>query len=172
MKYWCSDIDGVLIDSRELVHESYRRVGVNMPESAWGHPWKTWLPAAVGSYDLAKQLHDEKTKEYIEVLKSGTVPINALPLAHVMTALEQRDDTQVYYVTGASLPVAQIILSELGLNTDALLAAGISTDDRYDIMKTISSSGTYVDDRVEGRYPALRAGWDFVWAKQEIFWKQ
>jgi phosphoglycolate phosphatase-like HAD superfamily hydrolase len=172
MKYWCSDIDGVLIDSRELVRESYKHIGVDMPLEAWGHPWNTWLPGAVGSYELAEQLHATKTREYVKVLKSGAVKRNALPFAQIMAALEQRNDTQVFYVTGATQEVADTILSELGLNNHALLASSISTDDRLMIMQNISDTGTYVDDRIEGHRPAMLAGWDFIWAKQEWHWKQ
>lgn len=172
MKYWLSDIDGVLIDSRELVVESYRRIGVNMPLDAWGHPWKTWLPGAVGSYDLAAKLHAKKTEEYVEVLKSGAVRKNALPFAQIAAALESTSTNTVYYVTGAAEPVALTILSELGLKTSNLLGSGVSTDERLRIMRNIHDSGTYIDDRFEGHRPAQLAGWDFIWAKQDWHWNQ
>jgi phosphoglycolate phosphatase-like HAD superfamily hydrolase len=172
MEYWCSDIDGVLIDSRELVRESYKHVGVDMPNEAWGHPWKTWLPDAVGSHELATELHERKTSEYVQVLKSGAVQRNALPFARVMSLLERQDDTSVFYVTGATREVAETILSELGLNVENLLAAGVSTDERLEIMQSIAPTGTYVDDRIAGHRPAALAGWNFVWASQDMCWKQ
>jgi phosphoglycolate phosphatase-like HAD superfamily hydrolase len=116
MSIWCSDIDGVLIDSKALVRESYKAVGIDMPIEAWGHPWQTWLPAAVGSLELAKQLHNQKTDAYIDVLLSGAVGENALPFAQIARALERDPVTSVYYVTGATNRAAVAILRELGLN--------------------------------------------------------
>lgn len=171
MKHWLSDIDGVLIDSRELVRESYWRVGISMPLEAWGHPWKTWLPAAVGSYDLAAKLHARKTEEYVDVLKSGAVRKNALPFARIVSALESTSSNSVYYVTGAADEVAKTILTELDLNVDALLGSGVSTDERFGIMRSIDDTGTYIDDRFEGHRPAMLAGWGFIWAKQDWHWK-
>lgn len=170
MQYWCSDIDGVLIDSRELVRQSYRNVGVIMPDEAWGHPWRTWLPDAVGSLDKAESLHARKTEAYIDVLASGAVVEHALPFASIAVALQASPGVRVFYVTGAAEPVAKTILTELGLDPEALLAAGISTDDRLEVLKSIAATGTYIDDRQEGREPALAAGWKFIWAQQEVKW--
>ena len=59
------DVDGVLVDTRELVVQAYRDVGVEMPENAWGLPWHEWLPALVGDDGRAAELHREKTRRYV-----------------------------------------------------------------------------------------------------------
>lgn len=169
---WCTDIDGVLIDSRELVKESYRSVGIEMPIEAWGHPWKQWLPAFVGSYEDAEKLHTKKTEMYVDVLKSGAVRDSALPFAMIARALERDPVSQVYYVTGAAEKTAITILSELGLNPKNLIASSIATTPRADILKKLSPYGVYVDDRIEGQVPAQDAGWKFIWAKQDWHWNQ
>lgn len=172
MAVWCSDIDGVLVDSRSLVIDSYKYVGVTMPLQAWGHPWQTWLPAVAGSHEEAQRLHDMKTKAYIEVLRGGAAVKNALPFAELLRALEHDMRAQVFYVTGAAKATAIVILQELGLNSDNLVAASATTDSRKEILRSLHVTGVYIDDRIEGKGPAEEAGWDFIWAKQDWRWKQ
>jgi hypothetical protein len=172
MATWCSDIDGVLVDSRSLVIESYKYVGIDMPMQAWGHPWQTWLPSAVGSHEKARELHEKKTEAYIEVLRAGAALKNALPFAEILRALEHDMRARVFYVTGAAKATATVILQELGLNADNLVAASVTTDARKEILESLDSSGVYIDDRIEGKGPAEEAGWDFIWAKQDWRWKQ
>jgi FMN phosphatase YigB (HAD superfamily) len=172
MAIWCSDIDGVLVDSRELVRESYAAVGVDMPAQAWGYPWETWLPAAVGSLEKAKELHDEKTRKYVETLKSGAAREYSLPFAGVARSLERDPACTVYYVTGAAHDTAIAILNELGLKAENLVGSGVSTSEREAIFRALGPTGVYIDDRIEGQAPAHAAGWEFVWAGWEWPWKQ
>lgn len=171
---WCFDIDGVLIDSREIVNRSYKRVGVDMPESAWGHPWNTWLPTIVGSYDAAVDVHDRKTAIYTDMLKEdGIVARYELPFASIARALERDAYTDVYYVTGASQRAATTIVDELGLTSKNILGSGVTTADRKIVLKTLGDRGVYVDDRIEGQVPAMAAGWGFIWARQDWpSWRQ
>jgi FMN phosphatase YigB (HAD superfamily) len=170
---WCFDIDGVLIDSRDIVKESYKKAGVDMPNEAWGHPWQSWLPNVAGSYYEAAQLHSKKTEIYVELLKNdGTARKHALPFAEIARALERDPVTNVYYVTGASNDAATSILKELGLNVQNLVGSSLTTNDRESILKKLDATGVYVDDRIEGQGPALSAGWNFVWAKQDWSWKR
>lgn len=164
---WCTDIDGVLIDSKELVQQAYRDVGIEMPFEAWGHPWGQWLPAFVESYDDAKVIHEKKTKAYVNLLKGGAVAANALPFSQIVRALERDTMSDVYYVTGAAQDAALTILDELGLNTGKLVASSIGTNPRGAVLKSLSPYGIYVDDRIEGQSPAIEAGWKFIWAKQD-----
>jgi FMN phosphatase YigB (HAD superfamily) len=172
MTIWCSDIDGVLVDSRELVRESYAAVGVEMPVQAWGHPWQTWLPNALGSLEKARELHAEKTKKYVETLKNGAAIKHKLPFADIARALERDPACLVYYVTGAANDTALTILTELGLNHKNLVGHGVSTTEREAVFRKLGSRGVYIDDRIEGQAPAHAAGWDFIWAKQDWPWKQ
>jgi FMN phosphatase YigB (HAD superfamily) len=170
--FWCCDIDGVLVDSKVLVRESYKAVGIDMPIEAWGHPWKTWLPSAVGSYEVAEELHRKKTDAYIDVLMSGAARDSALPFARIAKALERDPVTKVFYVTGATHRAAVTILTELGLNAANLVAASVTTAEREELLKGIAPKGVYVDDRIEGQAPAHAAGWHFIWAKQDWLWNQ
>lgn len=169
---WCSDIDGVLVNSRELVRSAYASVGINMPDEAWGHPWLMWLPSMVGSLDEALRIHDEKTAAYVEVIKSGAALENKLPYADIILALEKLYPGQVYYVTGAAQEAAVAILNSLGLNSSALLASSVSAGGRAGIMQRLGKTGVYIDDRIDGQAPAREAGWKFIWARQEWPWTQ
>lgn len=171
-QFWCCDIDGVIVDSKVLVRESYKAVGIDMPIEAWGHPWKTWLPAAVGSYELAEQLHKKKTDAYVDVLLSGAARESALPFTQIVRALERDRGTKVFYVTGAAHKAAVAILNELGLRVENLLASSVTTAEREQLLKSIADTGVYVDDRIEGQAPAHAAGWRFIWAKQDWQWNQ
>ena len=167
---WCSDIDGVLVNSRHLVKEAYAKVGVNMPDEAWGHPWQMWLPSVVGSLGDARKAHDEKTLVYVDVIKSGAAVENKLPYADVLLALEAMFPGDVSYVTGAAHDAAEAILESLKLTPSQLLASSVSTSERSAILKSIDETGVYIDDRIDGQAPAREAGWKFVWARQEWPW--
>ena len=167
---WCSDIDGVLVNSRHLVKEAYMRVGVSMPDEAWGHPWQMWLPSVVGSLAEARKVHSEKTLTYVDVIRSGAALENKLPYADVLLALETVFPGDVTYVTGAAHDAAEAVLDSLGLTASALLASSVSTSERTEILRGIASTGVYIDDRIDGQAPAREAGWKFVWARQEWPW--
>jgi len=169
---WCSDIDGVLVNSRHLVREAYKKVGVNMPDEAWGHPWQMWLPSAVGSLEDARRVHSEKTLVYVDVIKSGAALENKLPYADILLALERVFPGDVTYVTGAARDAAEAVLEALGLTPGALLAGSVSTSERVAILKKVAVTGVYIDDRIDGQAPAREAGWKFVWARQEWPWTQ
>lgn len=167
---WCSDIDGVLIDSRQLVREAYRKVGVNMPDEAWGHPWQMWLPSVTGSLENARKAHSAKTLAYVDVIRGGAALENKLPYADILLSLEAMFPGDVTYVTGAAKDAADAILEALNLNPKALLACSVSTAERVDILRSIADTGVYIDDRIDGQAPAREAGWKFVWARQEWPW--
>jgi len=167
MTVWCSDIDGVLVNSREMVIESYKLVGVDMPIQAWGQPWHVWLPSAVRSYDVALELHKQKTEAYAEMLKNGAAVSNKLPFAEILMALEKRNGTQVFYVTGAAREAGTAVLWALGLNSKNLVAVNATTQEREGVFRELAPTGVYIDDRIEGQAPATAAGWSFIWAKQD-----
>lgn len=169
---WCSDIDGVLVNSRHLVREAYRKVGVNMPDEAWGHPWQMWLPSVTGSLENARKAHSEKTLVYVDVIKAGAALENKLPYADILLSLERMFPGDVTYVTGAAQDAAEAVLEALKLTPSALLAYSVSTGERAGILRDIADTGVYIDDRIDGHAPAREAGWKFVWARQEWPWTQ
>jgi phosphoglycolate phosphatase-like HAD superfamily hydrolase len=171
VKPWTFDLDGTLIDSKQVVHETYEELGVHVPiDGMWGLPWRLWLPDACGGIDEATVIHAEKTRRYLKKLANGDVP--ELPFASIARQL-QADGTRVDIITGATPAAAHAAVEMLGLKSDTLFAAGIPIRERAPLLNQIAPVGVYVDDLLEGNYSAVRAGWHFVWAKpipKEVTW--
>ncbi len=91
------DLDGTLVDTRAAVKEAYRRVGVTMPDDAWGVPWTAWLKS--------KSLHENKAKAYPRCLKEFA---SKLPL------FDFAQKHQAPIITGASTLAVQAIEKEFG----------------------------------------------------------
>lgn len=62
------DLDGCLIDSKKAVCEAYKHVGIEMPEDAWGKPWREWLPKESGSFTKAMNDHLGKNLAYRDMI--------------------------------------------------------------------------------------------------------
>lgn len=159
------DLDGVLADTRHAVTEAYRRVGVKMPDDAWGKPMHEWLPSIVGSTWRATILHGKKQQVYGKLVAEGK--ITALPgvlcarrLSHPLS----RAHTGV--VTGASAPSAYAVLQAIDCKIP-VWGDSCTTNTKIDVLQTIRSlrperTHVYVDDSAVGEMIADGAGWHFV----------
>jgi phosphoglycolate phosphatase-like HAD superfamily hydrolase len=161
---WAFDIDGVLIDSRELVEQAYLNAGVALPEEAWGVSWRRWLIDLVGSEEEALEVHRRKQESYATLLRiRGSA--YALPGAALANALIDVN-ADVYFVTAASRASALQVLTVLDLPEERLVGTELTTEQRMDLLRDIkttneSRSYTYIDDRLEGQRIAQDAGWGF-----------
>ncbi len=165
--YWAFDIDGVLGQTKGLVHEAYIRAGVEPPEESWGIEWKLWLPSIVG-HDRAIEIHERKQIEYEKLLFSGDHDVR-LPGADLAQSLVNSGHF-VIYVTAASWRSATALLDLLALDCAQLKGAELSPSERTRILLTEKTniparSYTYVDDRAEGAKIAADAGWKFAHAQ-------
>ncbi len=164
---WAFDVDGVLGQTRGLVHEAYVRAGVRPPEESWGIEWKLWLPSIVGSKELAAEIHQQKQVEYEKLLFSGDFDVR-LPGADLAQSLIDAGH-EVRFVTAASSKSARDLLAVLGLDGDLLVGSELSPSMRTAILEFLRTdiearSHTYVDDRAEGAKIAADAGWGFAHA--------
>ena len=91
------DLDGTLVDTHAAVTEAYRRVGVIMPDDAWGMPWTAWLKSKV--------LHERKAKVYPECLKEFA---SKLPL------FDFAQQHHAPIITGASPRAVHAIQNQFG----------------------------------------------------------
>jgi hypothetical protein len=139
------DIDGVLADTKDLVHEAYRRCGVTVPPGAWGKPWTDWLPDMCKTYENAQKIHDMKTAMYLEMLDR----VKPLPMCDVAKELVEVAPHYVLFITSARKTTAQGILEHLGLPVGHLLGAEFNTYEKMMHLKITSSAGVYVDDNLE-----------------------
>lgn len=140
------DFDGVLVDSKENVFEAYRRVGVQMPEDAWGKAWWEWLPQMVGSDETAMQLHNAK------ILAYGNLPFTLLPAAKTFWRIVKAG-LDAYLLTGASYDVVKRFLVQQEIpatvgNLTIMTSASVETKRRT--IELLSPSMydeiVYVDD--------------------------
>ena len=134
------DLDGTLIDSQEAVKQAYKRVGVDMPETAWGRPSTEWLSVP--------QLHKQKNDYYLVCLKLyGT----ALPL--LVYAQEYRCPV----LTGASRQAVAHVQTVFGQLNMGL--CGASREQKVEYLQLLKNYRqrqrkypiTYVDDDAQAR---------------------
>lgn len=175
MQHLVFDFDGVLIDSRKAVKDAYRVAGVEMPDSAWGQPWHTWLPRLVGP--RAIEVHKLKNLAYRGMLFAGRVPSGpGLPVFQL--ALRHPQAFWPCIITGASYEAATPGLQMLDIPHRYLSETGCQPHDKVIALQRIASSGVYFDDLYENHYIAIRAGWRFSHlhneesAKEAIRWMQ
>lgn len=161
------DIDGVLVDTKELVHQAYRDVGVDMPVGAWGKAWTEWLPEASGSPWIAQGVHDLKTKRYIDLLTESPPP--RLSGGEALEIIMSEGLCDVAFATGASRESAALILMQLGVNLDLHTnICGATAPMKTMTLAMLRGSAlendvVYIDDdEVNGRRIARDAGVSFV----------
>lgn len=145
----CFDVDGTIVDTRELNLEAYLSVGVVMPSHAWGLRWQQWLPDVVGDENTAVALHQQKVKNFSEILNNTDLWDKTLPSAEIAREFSRTESIEVQFLTAASLHTAAIILDKLKLR--APLAANLTiAGKRLHLDHAIQSgeyaSVTYIDD--------------------------
>jgi hypothetical protein len=155
------DMDGVLIDSKAYVQSAYHFAGVEMPDGAWGRPWKDWLvDACGGDLDKATTIHRAKNETYMRILEAGT--FEELPGSHVAHTLQQRG-VPVHFLTSASVQVARMVINRLDLGAENIIGSGCALEDKVRILNVRPIPGYYVDDHhILGLEICARAEWDFV----------
>lgn len=146
------DFDGVLVDSREVVEESYRRAGVEMPKENWGIPGLAWLPE-----ETRAETYRLKSLWYKALI--GAAP--ELPPAQVARLLNPG------LLTGA-IPEASTRVQRLGINFK-WEEYGHSTESKTRVLRSMAP-GIYIDDLPLGAAIARNAGWEFIryWGQPAI----
>lgn len=151
------DVDGVLVDSKQLVMDCYRRAGVRMPDEAWGLPWHTWLDDA--------RAHDKKNRYYLEAIDKGALPLlDGTGLVLELIAA----DVPLGFATGSSLEAFVSVLKASGIqraietrSSNVKWQVGCARDDKVQTLLSWHTKG-YVDDRLVGRSIAIEVGCEFV----------
>lgn len=126
------DLDGTLIDSRSVVLEAYRSVGVEPPSDFFIKTWREWLPDA--------QKHTAKNEIYLKLIHK----IQPLPLLELYRSLDGR----CMIMTGASMVAATAIAKQFGLNTKTMLCQ-MSIDQKVHQMNIFSAPGIMFEDQRE-----------------------
>ncbi|WP_157528525.1 hypothetical protein [Nocardia sp. NRRL S-836] len=143
------DIDGVLVDTREIVRRAYAEVGVELPDHLWGTTWRNWLPPLCGGDLLRAQVvHDRKTRSHLDLLSRTRV--TTLAGAEAARELHSRGWT-VKFITSGTREVVQRTLHSADPSLNGFLAGTDldSTGKRKALEEISPAGGVYVDDNYD-----------------------
>lgn len=145
------DLDGVLVNTHDLVVKAYRKVGVNMPPDAYGKPWTDWLVEYMrGDLNRAEITHNRKVYKYSQMLHQ----IEELPCADLLRNLVA-SDVPVGVLTGSSRATAVVILHKIGVPAGTGLVTGCSLETKKHELRTMPYDRVfYIDDMPKPE------GWD------------
>ena len=145
------DVDGTLVDTRAAVKSAYAAIGIDMPNAAWGSPWRAWLPGLCGNdVEKAQLLHKAKTKRYLKALKEN--PPTLLSPAHVAMGMISDGLCDVVFVSGADMDAVFLILGDMmGVTLEHhVIGYGMTPDQKGSLLRGIRTlhggEGVYVDD--------------------------
>jgi phosphoglycolate phosphatase-like HAD superfamily hydrolase len=150
MRSICFDIDGTLVDTRELNLRAYAQVGVEIPDDAWGRRWQEWLPEVVGDPDRAIELHERKTSIYVDLILASTVADIELPCARIARELSHQEHgpVRVYLLTGASTRPVLKIIQHLDIHPNRLFS-NLDYAARQRYLEKMPGGTPYLDDLAE-----------------------
>lgn len=163
------DLDGVVIDTEDVVARCYEMAGATPPPSILAHENSDWLVRQCdGNHQAAHEIKRRKNTFYRNVLRSGVV--NWLPGAGAASLL-YAEGHRVHLLSGApsgTIAVVKELWREqfttypwpFSLTTD-----GMKTVDKMKTIRLIAgrssgNRGVYVDD--QDKFIDLPIGWRFV----------
>lgn len=166
------DLDGVLIDTEDVVARCYEVAGATPPRPILAYEGSSWLVDQVGE-DWARVIKSHKNEAYVNFIRSGAAPF--LPGAFAARELAH-EGHRVHIMTGA--PSGTIAaLKELWVDRlyggwpFGLTFDGMRTPDKMKAIRLINERssglvGAYVDD--QDKFIDLPHNWRFVhFADQE-----
>lgn len=169
------DLDGVVIDTEEVVSRCYELAGATPPPLILAHENSDWLVRQCnGDHDAAGRIKLRKNTFYRNVLRSGGVDwLSGAPVAARLAKLGHR----VHLLSGA--PSGTIALVK-ELWPDAfpqypwpfsLVTDGMRTPDKMKMIRLITNRstgnrGVYVDDQT--KFIDLPENWRFIHYTREF----
>lgn len=166
------DVDGCLIDSQELIRQSYHEAGITAPENVLAYEGVDWLHNAVfaryGEYVVdvhavmaarreTASIHNRKNENYLWHLARDE--LRTLPAYDVAVRLRQ-DGHHCYAYTGAPVGTLAVLEARLFKWPFSNGIDGITTSQRMRDLSVTSVTGVYLDDQT--RFVDVPAGWRFV----------
>ena len=97
------DLDGVLIDTAELIKKAYRNAGVEPPDDILAQEYSDWL-ADFGSAEEITRIRDIKNNYYLNQLVQDN--FDYLPPFQTAMMLQSTDDIIIGVLTGAPIGTA------------------------------------------------------------------
>lgn len=157
------DVDGTLIDNKQLVRQAYDMAGITMSDEEWascfGKTFSEWLVERCGGdYQKAWETHRVKNECYAALVAAPNA-LAVLPPTHL--AHELRTAGDVYFVTGASNVAANTVLMALGLDVHpAFVNAALSIEGKIDWI--IELGTIHIDDDARIVDGLLERGYPFI----------
>jgi phosphoglycolate phosphatase-like HAD superfamily hydrolase len=155
------DLDGVLINSKDIIIQAYEDAGVVAPDDIMSQEGTRWLEDLVGA-SSKKEVRQNKDKAYLRLLLQERVQF----LAPFFTALKlKRDDDQELGIF-TNAPVGTVLNVCERANDDKLgwpftfFTEKITTPERMQRLDTLDSHGVYIDD--QDRLVHVPPGWSFI----------
>src|SRR4029077_19825013 len=140
---YCFDLDGTLIDSREVLIEAYRSVGVEPPSDFFVKSWREWLPDP--------ELHRKKNEIYLKIIHK----IRPLPLMQLYHSLEGH----AMIMTAASRAAVKAVARQFQLDSSTIMCE-MSVSTKIHTMNLIPNPGIMFEDQKE---PAERMRKETKW---------
>lgn len=142
------DVDGTLVDTKDLVFRCYASAGVEMPDDAWGKPWNDWLIDYFdGDEAKARKAHKTKQATYLSTL--DYTDLDALPPTNVAMTLHLAELATVGFLTGAMRAPALKILAGLGFDlANHAFGCGMNVHQKVSTLRLFAQRYRvmYVDD--------------------------
>jgi phosphoglycolate phosphatase-like HAD superfamily hydrolase len=151
------DVDGCLIDSRELIREAYREAGVVAPDNILECEGVDWLRDLGYTPVGARAIKARKNEEYLRLVSRDRAP--TLPAYNVACRLADEGHACHVYTAGphGSLAALQRRLPRWPFQVGR---DGVPTPERMRLLRTWTRGGVYVDD--QSRLVRLPDRWRFV----------
>lgn len=159
------DIDGTLIDNKQLVRQAYELAGVKLSDEEWarcfGQPFSHWIiEHCSGNYEEVWRIHREKNRWYhklLDNLKSDSKRV--LPPTELARELLSAQRV-VHFVTGASNVAAASVMDFLGFGTvpPGFVSAALSITEKITCVMRLGAVHIDDDERIinglhEAQYP-------------------
>lgn len=153
------DVDGCLIDSRELIRLSYREAGVDAPRNILECESVDWLGARGYARPVVAALKAEKNLRYLHHLRHDMALVATLPAYDVACRLaDEGHRCQAY--TAAPHGTIAALSGRLPRWPFGVAQDGIRTPERMRLLGTWPRGGVYLDD--QSRLIRLPDNWRFV----------
>lgn len=147
-----------MIDSEELIKQSYRDAGVEPPEDILAQESTDWLHKLIPPE--VDRIECRRAKNHAYLMRLSHDPFKTLPPYDVAVRL-QHEGHQVSMLSGAPLGTIAMLRKRLHPWPFTTFAyAGLRTPDKMRILHADARKGIYVDD--QERLVDVPFGWIFV----------
>lgn len=142
------DVDGTLVDTRDLSIEAYHAVGVKPPADSWMSPWREWLTRYfAGDRRRAEATYRRKTKIYEQMLANCDITFYWMVPALVARELchGTYGNVDIHILTGGAQVTTDVILRKLDIHPK-VVRCGLNYADRAAFLADVPPGTLYLDN--------------------------